>query len=396
MSLVFIHGVANRATPEELAAIKQRDALFRTIVFQGARDIKNPDWGSHAVAFSSDLRWIPAPSGNEHFGAGDAPIGSDLGLGTIAKTDGAQAVDLLVMAALERDIKEAAANAAPDLAATPKRIAIAKDAADFLDRSGVLQGDGGALQDAPKGLAELVAPTDDAFGDALRAELITTGTQAYGALDRISDAVRSLGGLLGNGLSDLALRAKRRDLSRGVSLFLGDIFVYLGKRNVFGTDGTRDRIFAPIIADLVAATLSAKAANQKLIVVAHSLGGVILYDMLTDASVVAEIEQGIGGELRIDALFTVGSQPGFFADLGLYPVTPTAAAKLKKPASVGTWMNVFDYTDVFSFLCAPMFEDVKDFGYDTAVDLFHAHTAYFQRPSFYQRMRVRLQEIGVL
>jgi hypothetical protein len=106
--------------------------------------------------------------------------------------------------------------------------------------------------------------------------------------------------------------------------------------------------------------------------VGHSLGGVILYDLLTDRAVLERIEAETGVPLAVDALFTVGSQPGFFADLGLYSKKPTAESKLARPSPVAAWMNVFDFTDVFSFLCAPMFDDVKDFGYDTVVNLIHA------------------------
>ena len=47
MPLVFVHGVATRPSAEYKAAVKQRDALFRSLVFM--RDdvaIHNPDWGS--------------------------------------------------------------------------------------------------------------------------------------------------------------------------------------------------------------------------------------------------------------------------------------------------------------------------------------------------------------
>ena len=137
-------------------------------------------------------------------------------------------------------------------------------------------------------------------------------------------------------------------------------------------------------------------ASEPLVVVGHSLGGVILYDILTDQKSLGEIEAAVGAPLAIHALFTVGSQPGFFADLGLYPGgRPAAGNKLKKPDCVSSWMNVFDFTDVFSFRCAHIFEDVRDFGYDTVTDLLHAHGAYFLRPSFFKRMRARLRETGL-
>jgi len=53
-------------------------------------------------------------------------------------------------------------------------------------------------------------------------------------------------------------------------------------------------------------------------------------------------------------------------------------------------MNVFDYTDVLSFRCEPFFSDVKDYGFDNVSGALQAHSAYFQRPSFYTRLRARL------
>lgn len=117
--------------------------------------------------------------------------------------------------------------------------------------------------------------------------------------------------------------------------------------------------------------------------------------MLTDPTTRADLEAAIGSPIRIDALFTVGFQPGFFADLGLYPGgRPATGTKLKMPAGVADWMNVFDFTDVFSFRCEHIFEGVRNFGYHTVTDLLRAHGAYFLRPSFYKRMRARLGELG--
>jgi hypothetical protein len=41
--------------------------------------------------------------------------------------------------------------------------------------------------------------------------------QAFGIGAKIRDAVNALGGWIGNGVSDAALRAKRRSLSQGVA-----------------------------------------------------------------------------------------------------------------------------------------------------------------------------------
>ena len=401
MPLVFVHGVANRPSGEYAAMVKQRDALFRSLVF-GRKDIVvlNPDWGSFAVKFGDDLPWLPSPRGNEAFDAGDSgdpgpPVTAQfdrISLGALAAVDAEQAVDLVAMAALDAAIVEAAALGLPEAAAQGEAIELAKASAAYLASKGLVE------TEKPAGVGALATANNGDFADALEAEIGQDpgDVEAFGLADRIRGAIAHLGRIVGNGASDLVLKASRRDLSRSVSLFLGDIFVYLRGRDDASEQGTRARIFAPILEALTKAAKAPRAAGEPFVVVGHSLGGVILYDMLTDPAIRAELETAIGGPIAIDALFTVGSQPGFFADLGMYPGgRPAEGTKLAMPQGVGAWMNVFDFTDVFSFRCAHIFEGVRDFGYDTVTDLLHAHGAYFLRPSLYKRMRVRLSELGL-
>lgn len=405
MPLVFVHGVATRPSAEYQAAVKQRDALFRSLVFK--RDdvaILNPDWGSFGVQFGDDLPWLPSPKGNEAFDAGGevggaplspADLDGRLDLGTLAGTDAEQAIDLVAMAALDAAIRSATELGTPQGAATGDAVALAAASAAYLEAKGI------AAMDKPVAAPELTAPNNEGFADAFETaieqnalEVEVGDGEAFGIGDRIRSAIGYLTRLVGNGASDAVLKMSRRDLSRGVSFFLGDVFVYLRGRDNAGAQGTRARIFKPILDALIEGARAPRAEGEQFVVVGHSLGGVILYDMLTDPATREAIEVGIGGPIKIDALFTVGSQPGFFADLGLYPGgRPAAGAKLSMPAGVGAWVNVFDFTDVFSFRCAHIFEGVRDFGYDTVTDLLHAHGAYFLRPSFYQRMQARLEEL---
>jgi hypothetical protein len=384
MPLVFVHGVATRPSPEYAAEVTQRDALFRQIVMGPDAVIKNPDWGSHAVDFSINLPWLPVPGAAQAYSAGDAFGGTlTLSLGTLAKNDAAEAVDLAIAAMLEHAIRDAAAQGQAALAASPKIIALAKAAASFLDAK--------APDETPKGAQALKSTDNDAFAAALESQLKLSGDlQAYGAIgDAIKGGFQTLGGWIGNGLSDAALKAKRADLSKFVAFFLGDVFIYLRQREVAGPTGVQARLFKPILDDLIAAWKAPRPATEPFVVVGHSLGGVILFDILTDPTALARLDAEAPG-LKIDLLATVGSQPGFFADLKLYNGKAAAGGKLVKPGKVRVWHNVFDYTDVFSFLAAPMFNDVVDYSYNSAVDLFAAHTAYFKRVSFYQRLRARL------
>jgi hypothetical protein len=394
LPLVFVHGVANRPGAEQTAATKQRDALFRSITFN--RDdftIFNPDWGSFAVKFTVGEPWLPKPGKIEAFAVGAAEIegvnAPSVGLGEITKTDGVQAVDLAILAVLEQDILAASKNgagAAPD----QEVIRLAKKAAQYIAPN--------LREEGPKALAALESRNDLAFAEALSEELASVESddhQAFGITDKIKEGVSALAGWFGNTTSDAVLRLKRQTLSHGFALFLGDIFVYLRQREVPGADGTRERLFAPIITDLISAAKVHRQPKEPFVVVGHSLGGVLLYDILTDPPSLEKITREVR-DFRIDLWLTVGSQSGFFADLGLFSDKPRPAPKLKRPACVSNWLNVYDYTDVFSFLCAPFFEGVDDFGYDTKIDLFEAHSAYFKRPSFYKRLEFRLTGLGLL
>jgi hypothetical protein len=49
---------------------------------------------------------------------------------------------------------------------------------------------------------------------------------------------------------------------------------------------------------------------------------------------------------------------------------------------------------VLSFSCGKIFAGVEDLEFDNVAGLLEAHSAYFKRPSFYQRLRKRLNELG--
>lgn len=388
MPLVFVHGVATRQSIGYQAEIVQRNALFRNLVFGRDVVIENPDWGSQGVTFTEPPPWLPSPTGNQAYGAGDALGGElSLSLGALAKRDVGQAVDLAISAMLANAAAEAASQNHVERAADTKLIALAKAAADYLDQK--------QPDEIPKGVAALDAPNNDGFAVALESQLrVNGGLQAYGAAgDAIKKGFSTLGGWIGTSASDALLKKHRKALSTFVGYFLGDAFVYLRQREVEGAQGAQARIFKPILDSLIKAHAAERAEGEPFVVVGHSLGGVILFDILSDPASLARLDAEAPG-LKIDLLATVGSQPGFFADLKLYADKPATAGKLDKPQKVTVWHNVFDYTDVFSFLAAPMFSAVEDFSYDSAVDLLAAHTAYFKKPSFYQRLRSRLPTVA--
>jgi hypothetical protein len=83
----------------------------------------------------------------------------------------------------------------------------------------------------------------------------------------------------------------------------------------------------------------------------------------------------------------VGSQVGFFGELGVLPVTmPAAAGKLEAPARVGTWRNLYDPDDALGFLAAPIFSRVSDIELDTRAPFPAAHSEYWNLPDTYAKL----------
>jgi pimeloyl-ACP methyl ester carboxylesterase len=201
------------------------------------------------------------------------------------------------------------------------------------------------------------------------------GSAIIGAAKAVTDRLRKAGSaLVVDPLADLA--------RPWVGFFLGDVFTYLYHNDL------REQIRAEVREKLLAAH-AGRAAGEKLVVIGHSMGGVILVDMLCSPTAA-----GLPADLKVDALLTVGSQPGLFQALGLF--VPISATRIPKPACVGTWHNVFDPIDPLAFRADPIFDDVTDFKFDSITGLASAHTTYFLRPQFYARARKRLKDCGAI
>jgi len=372
MPLVFVHGVATRQTPAYQTEVAQRDALFRRLVVGEDDPIWDPDWGSGAVRFGKG-GWVPRKGAAQAWVAGTPlPSNASSAAALMAPRDLEGAVDLALGALLAQRAAAGAPLSDDELAAFEAAVSYLEEGAD------------------PTAFNPVA--TDEQFAATLVQELGIAGTSgrspvAMGGsslIGRIGQAVRAVTDPLRNAGADAVLKLIREPISNQVALFLGDIFVYLRAR-----DSDPGRIFDPIIKALSEAN-AARSETGKLIVVGHSLGAVILYDLLSSPPALERIATASGRPLQVDAWVTVGAQPGLFADMGLYAVPPEPDGRLAKPDCVGAWMNVYDFTDVLSFLAKPFFTDVEDFEFDNVSGALEAHTAYFQRPGFYKRLRARL------
>ena len=190
------------------------------------------------------------------------------------------------------------------------------------------------------------------------------------------------------GASLVALKAKRNALTLSASIFLGDIFEYFrrGQGNPKGL-GT---ISGRVAEKMREASLVALAREEPFVLVGHSFGGIIAYDLLTSPFTAAAPEFE---DVKVDLWVTVGSQVGLFAEMRAYVGSPDdvpshQSPTLGKPRSVGRWLNFYDAADVFSYLAEPVFgsDAVNDVEVRGGAQLTNAHGAYFSEPTFYRRV----------
>jgi pimeloyl-ACP methyl ester carboxylesterase len=136
---------------------------------------------------------------------------------------------------------------------------------------------------------------------------------------------------------------------------------------------------------LVSGDLELAARDGPLVVVAHSMGGNIAYDILSH----------FRPDLHIDTLVTVGTQVGLFEELKLFASSnrdlPTPAVpRLPALPNVDRWINVVDRGDVLAYRADPIFDGVDDYEYPS--DAPWAHGAYFRQPNFHERLASRVQK----
>jgi len=166
---------------------------------------------------------------------------------------------------------------------------------------------------------------------------------------------------------------------------MGDVFVYLKQGDY------RQKIQSIIGQALVKAYEAKKTGKGPLVVIGHSMGGVILVDMLSNPGAA-----GLPEDIEVDALLTVGSQPGLFAALDVLVPSPPAGSPRRKPDCVKHWLNVFDPIDPLAFRTDMIFTGAEDLAFNSVAGITDTHSKYFQRPQFYARSRARLKGFGIL
>lgn len=394
MPIVFVHGVNNRKEDKDFAGdIARKTEFLKTLLAPPLGldptkvNISFPYWGDHGVKFLWNQVSLPG-GGFETLGLGEPNHAMDLWLSDVHETFGDTAINLSAISR-ERSFEAAvdliwdtAAVALPGTKENSEKIAAAYQTSQrYLEKNplpswawkGEPLSNKAFVDTLVKGMEEL--PADE------------KKLETFGLSDWLASTKEVLA-RIGSKPADLAtsgvLALKRKSTHESASRFLGDVFVYLNNREKSGVPGP---IVDTVLKSFYAAHAARKAGDDKLVIVGHSLGGVITYDILSH----------FAPDLKVDYLATIGSQVGLFEEMSLYRRSlpagmPKDPLKERVPANpnVGKWLNVFDTNDVFSFSAGGIYQNVKDFQYDTGYGGLGAHGGYFARPSFYKRLQARL------
>ncbi|CAN7532577.1 hypothetical protein LJR098_005010 [Rhizobium sp. LjRoot98] len=217
--------------------------------------------------------------------------------------------------------------------------------------------------------------------------------QGLGILDKVKAAAKKLKGGASNLVNGPIARAGCEKITPGLAILIGDVFRYLREAD------PRQKIREVVSNDIIAAAKDLKQ-GEPLVLIGHSMGGIILYDLLSDPEAVAEMSGAIGRDLKVDLFLSVGSKIALFEEMKLYKASSAdysaAGKRVPPPAVVQAWWNAFDKMDVLSFVTETVFDGPKDFSVDTVAGVRDAHGAYFLSAMFYTRLNVRLKEAGLL
>ncbi len=378
MHILFAHGVATRRTSDYEAHVAVRHKAFTEHMLAGrTATFFDPYWGDLGASPDREFKSIPYKPGTALGigGPGEGPIAPEERLAEHALLDAARVDFAGLLNSLSITLVVAGDPQAERLAGA---IGIYAAALDRGDERGVA---------APAWFADL--NTDAEFLERLGREVEPAeAATTLGLGDWLKRAGRQMLGI-GIDLADGPAARLVRGFTPHVARFIGDVFIYL-------RDGDRRRrIRQIVIDDLVRAARSARERREPLVLVGHSMGAIILYDILGDPTAILEINAAVGAPLQVDLLLTVGTQIGLFEELGLFE-GERLGGPAGAPSCTRLWWHVFNQMDVLSFGVEGVVAGASQFSIDTQANIVDAHTAYFISPVFYHRLRKRMVRAALL
>lgn len=195
---------------------------------------------------------------------------------------------------------------------------------------------------------------------------------------------------LPGGLVAKAIAIMRHRLNQEQTVFVGDALQYFAHRGTAARPGP--------IPLRVLTTLAAARANQRqrpgepLVVMSHSLGGQIIYDIVTHF--LPNLPDY--ANIRIDFWAATASQVGLFEELKLFLASsaeygPHNPVPFPDKRFLGGWWNVWDPHDFLSFTVNGLIAGVDDEFFDSGLWLTEAHYAGIEQPSFYIALAHKLK-----
>ncbi|MBB2987566.1 hypothetical protein [Terracoccus luteus] len=248
-------------------------------------------------------------------------------------------------------------------------------------------------QDAVADLAEETTSAPGSGSPASELSASSAGPSAGQADPPASDRI----GLRERGIRGLSrtVTALRRPFEDFVPVFIGDVLTYVATR---GTADAPGPIVQRVLDGLEVASFAAHSLGEPLVVLTHSMGGQIVYDVLTHfLPRMPELH-----DVRVDFWCAAASQVGFFEELGLFlesdpdrgPHEGDPSGGLTPMPSeqfLGGWWNVWDHSDLLSFRAAGILDGINDSAFFASGSLATDHNKYLVQPEFYRLFAERVR-----
>lgn len=117
--------------------------------------------------------------------------------------------------------------------------------------------------------------------------------------------------------------------------------------------------------------------GQRVVLLAHSLGGIMSADLLMRAPLP-----------NVAQLITVGSQSPFLYEVGAFP---SLEPPQQLPAHFPPWLNLYDHRDLLSYVGGEVFPGrVQDQAVDNGQPFPEAHSAYWTNPAVWDTIETVL------
>ncbi|MEV6395264.1 hypothetical protein AB0M39_10875 [Streptomyces sp. NPDC051907] len=410
MALVHVHGIGNRKADAVVRSAALRDELLRQHLLPATGHspgalLSNPWWGE--LVAEPAWGWASlAPAEVESLGgesedplekavaealadtvAGTEQRDTEQVLTATARISLQRAIDLLALAG--NDAEESEPGALAELVAFCSRATAYW--AEKTDEG--TRGDGAEFFAWLEGLEE-----DDDFIDRLHDEVAEwerrtgrgqaeTGPRSWesfgvesGLPARAVRAVHRLRALKVSVRTSPLAAGVRHWAARPMALLMGDVMGYFAERGTLELPGP---IVKRIAGFLDEAARDATLRGEPLVVIAHSMGGNIVHDVLSH----------FRPDVRVDLLVTVGTQIGLFEELKLFASSDDAVPNSRCPKvtalpNVNRWINVLDRSDPLAFAAAPVFVGAEDLVFRTGA--WWAHGGYLTSCDFHARLARRV------